>query len=188
MRHHAGEREARRHQGDDVWVSKEPSWRQVLQPQPPSLMMPGGSKQTSRWAFPKSLIPTKLSAKYTGHWKRLRLGRVGYAVIDHCNRIHLPKMLILIVASIFPHQGLYTVVLFFFFPSAWDAVLLMLLPGMFVWPGPSKCSGGTTNTSSLERASLTTLSEVCAPDTHSPSLPLSQHPGEIPSLPRFFPS
>lgn len=133
MRHHAGEREARRHQGDDVWVSKEPSWRQVLQPQLPSLMMPGGSKQTSRWAFPKSLIPTKLSAKYTGHWKRLRLGRVGYALIDHCNRIHLPKMLILIMASIFPHQGLYTVVLFFFFSfclgccpsnaSAWDVCL-----------------------------------------------------------------
>lgn len=186
MRHHVGEREARRHQGDDVWVSKEPSWRQVLQPQLPSVMMPGGSKRTSRWAFPNFLIPRKLSAKYTGHWKWLRLGRAGYAVIDHCNRIHLPNMLILTMASIFPHQGLYTVV--FFFPSAWDAVLLMLLPGMFVWQGPSKCSGGISNTSSLERPSLTTLSELCAPNTYNPSLPISQHPVEIPSLAHFFPS
>ena len=75
-------------------VSKEMSWRRVPQPQLPLLIMPSGSEQISQLNFSQTPNTHTAISKLHRSWKQLGVGRVGFAVIDHWDRIHLPKMLI----------------------------------------------------------------------------------------------
>lgn len=101
MRCHSKKREASWNHGVNI-RRKNRLEGGSFQPQPPSLMMPSGSKQTSQLSL--SHNTHKPSAPHIGHLT-LKIGESWSCSSNHWNRIHLPKMLIL---NMFPHHSLCT--------------------------------------------------------------------------------